>query len=197
MPWGNLLQRSALRKNFRTARSALAHSARAAAEAQINTTLWQMIAAEKPTTICAYLGRGGEVELGSICDPQLHRSTRLALPRVAGKEMHFHLYQVGDELLANQWDILEPESTALKVPASNIDLMLLPLVAFDAQGNRLGMGGGYYDRYLAELAKPPRLVGVAFALQQTEHLLPSEAWDIPLDAVVTEQGMLEFHNPRP
>ena len=70
-----------------------------------------------------------------------------------------------------------------------IGVVLTPLVAFDAEGSRLGMGAGYYDRCLATVAPPhrPQVVGIAYELQRADHL-PSESWDIPLDAVVTELG---------
>ena len=70
--------------------------------------------------------------------------------------------------------------------------MLLPLVAYDLSGTRLGMGGGYYDRYIDALAHRPRLIGIAFQVQQSEDALPCEPWDIPLDGVITEQGFYRF-----
>ena len=70
--------------------------------------------------------------------------------------------------------------------------MLVPLVAFDSLGHRLGMGGGYYDRYLPRLSPECPLIGVAFACQHTDAPLPREAWDVPLHAVVTENAVLEW-----
>jgi len=75
-----------------------------------------------------------------------------------------------------------------------LDLILLPLVAFDKSGHRLGMGGGYYDRTLAFLAhrrlwRKPHLLGTAYQFQQLETL-PTQPWDIPLDGIATEQGVL-------
>ena len=69
--------------------------------------------------------------------------------------------------------------------------MLVPLVAFDDAGTRLGMGGGYYDRYFAGSDRPP-LIGVGFQCQRAPAL-PRSAWDVALDAVIHDGGVLEFH----
>ena len=72
--------------------------------------------------------------------------------------------------------------------------MLLPLVAFDENGGRLGMGGGYYDRFLGSLPAllRPRLVGLAHEVQRSNAPLPKDSWDIPLDDIVTETGWQSF-----
>ena len=78
------------------------------------------------------------------------------------------------------------------------DLILLPLSAFDAAGNRLGYGAGHYDRAIARLrarGREPVLIGTAFSLQQVEHL-PAEAHDVPLDFILTEQGLRPFAKSR-
>jgi 5-formyltetrahydrofolate cyclo-ligase len=106
-------------------------------------------------------------------------------------------------LLPNHFSIPEPVSRGRgMVKLSRLDLVLTPLVGFDAQGNRLGMGGGFYDRSFAFLRRrqswrKPRLLGLAFDLQevnaqtgdQTEGGLARQAWDVPLDGVVTESGV--------
>ncbi len=93
----------------------------------------------------------------------------------------------------NRYGIPEPCGPA--VPARVLDLILLPLVAFDARGRRLGMGGGYYDRTLAflghRLRRRPRLVGLAYRWQEVP-CLPAEPWDMPLDAVITDGGVRRF-----
>ncbi|MGH8446644.1 MAG: 5-formyltetrahydrofolate cyclo-ligase, partial [Solimonas sp.] len=72
-----------------------------------------------------------------------------------------------------------------------LDAILLPLLGFDAHGNRLGTGGGYYDRWLARprVAQRPRYLGYAYALQQIERV-PREPWDVRLDAVITENKVI-------
>ncbi|MEC8438018.1 MAG: 5-formyltetrahydrofolate cyclo-ligase, partial [Pseudomonadota bacterium] len=80
------------------------------------------------------------------------------------------------------------------IPAlpQNLDAVLMPLVSFDTRGGRLGMGGGFYDRYFANPATRPWMIGVAYDIQHSERRLPARPWDIPLDALVTESGYRIF-----
>jgi 5-formyltetrahydrofolate cyclo-ligase len=77
-----------------------------------------------------------------------------------------------------------------------LDVILMPLVAFDGQGNRLGMGAGYYDRTLAFLRhrrhwRKPRIIGLAYEFQRMPAL-PAEPWDVPLDGIITEAGFYKI-----
>ena len=115
----------------------------------------------------------------------------------AGPSLWFCEWREGDPLVPNRFAI--PEPVPRRRPphhARQLDLLLVPLVAFDARGNRLGMGGGYYDRTLAYLGhrthwRRPRVVGLAHALQRVDAL-PKNAWDIPVDGVITEREMHRF-----
>ena len=106
--------------------------------------------------------------------------------------MHFARWN-GDpqRLKANRFGILEPMVDSREwLDAAQLDVILLPLVAFDRRGHRLGSGAGYYDRALALRAgrpAPPLLVGLAHSCQEVQ-LIPAEPWDIPMDAVATERG---------
>ncbi|MDH5514996.1 MAG: 5-formyltetrahydrofolate cyclo-ligase, partial [Gammaproteobacteria bacterium] len=98
----------------------------------------------------------------------------------------------GDRLVYNRYGIPEPASRNLIKPTA-LDLVLTPLVAFDVHGHRIGMGGGYYDRRFAFLRqrtrwRKPRMLGIAYDMQKQERIL-SNAWDIPMDAIVTEQAL--------
>lgn len=113
------------------------------------------------------------------------------LPIVHGKSLKFARFTEQTHLQKNRFGIDEPVAVAT-LQTDRLNLVLAPLVAFDQNGNRLGMGGGYYDRtfaFLAKCARPAalKLVGVAFEFQRTELPNP-RPWDIPLDAVVTETG---------
>ncbi len=122
----------------------------------------------------------------------LSRGGRIALPRVgAAGQMEFHRFNDGDEVQNNRFGIAEPHARAPLIEAPALDVVLVPLVAFDPLGHRLGMGGGFYDRYLPRLTPDTPLIGVAFACQQHHEALPSQAWDVPLHAVVTETAVLE------
>lgn len=92
----------------------------------------------------------------------------------------------------NRFGIPEPKASPRQtLKALELDLLLLPLVAFDSKGNRLGMGGGYYDRTLAHLNRQkgwrrPRIIGLAHELQRVDGL-KNNAWDVPLDGIITDQ----------
>src|SRR5687767_13746260 len=92
-----------------------------------------------------------------------------------------------------------PEPTGRRCAPQQLDLVLLPLVAFDRRGARLGMGGGFYDRTFAFLRvagrRKPRLVGLAHHFQEVAQL-PREPWDVPLAAIVTERGWVSVKTAR-
>ncbi|WP_334030048.1 5-formyltetrahydrofolate cyclo-ligase [Alteromonas sp. P256] len=103
-------------------------------------------------------------------------------------------------LVKNKYNIDEPELACPNViPTSTIDVILMPLVGFDGNGNRLGMGGGYYDRTLAFTQftqQKPILIGIAHDEQEVETL-PFEPWDIPVDIIVTPNRILSFSDITP
>lgn len=108
------------------------------------------------------------------------------------KSLDFILYQKDTILRHNRYHIPEPES-GKKIAPDQLDLVLLPLLGFDRQGNRLGMGAGYYDRTFEthEKMKKPVLLGLAYEAQCVSSL-PHDSWDVVLDGVVTENGIVFF-----
>ena len=121
------------------------------------------------------------------------RGSVIALPVVvgAGQALEFRVWDAATELARGPFGIAEPGPAA---PVVRPDLVLVPMLAFDGDGYRLGYGGGYYDRSLAALRGGPAAVtavGLAFAGQAVARL-PRDAWDQRLDRVVTEQGMRRF-----
>ena len=112
----------------------------------------------------------------------------IAYPRVANKDqpLAFHLVPAGEALRPGKFGIAEP---AADWPAVTPDVLLLPLLAFDARGHRLGYGGGYYDRTLEKISVPA--IGIAHSAQQVNEI-PGEAHDRLLDAVLTERGLIRF-----
>ena len=117
---------------------------------------------------------------------------RLALPCVVARHtpLRFHLWRESDAMRVGVFGLTEPHPDAEVVTPS---VLLVPLLAFDAEGYRLGYGGGYYDRTLAVLRTrgPVRAIGIAYAGQEVEKL-PHEAHDQRLDAVLTQAGLREF-----
>ncbi len=110
----------------------------------------------------------------------------IALPRIEGAALLFGRWNDGDVLVDNHHAIAEPRADAPRVTP---DIVLVPLLAFDLTGHRLGYGGGYYDRTLAALSA--RAIGIAYAGQEVETL-PHEPHDQALEAVLTENGLTKF-----
>lgn len=102
--------------------------------------------------------------------------------------LRFASFKAGDSVRVNRFGIPEPLADNDVCSAAELDIILLPLTAFDRQGNRIGSGGGWYDRTLAEVNGPKR-VGMAYADQEVPAIA-AEAWDIPLHYVLTEQACI-------
>jgi 5-formyltetrahydrofolate cyclo-ligase len=117
---------------------------------------------------------------------------QLALPVVAGrgKPLIMRAYAFGDELAAGQWGIRQPKPEALEVAP---DILIVPLLAFDRAGHRLGYGAGYYDMTISSLRsrKPVTAIGIAFATQEIDAV-PITARDARLDLVLTEREVIDF-----
>jgi 5-formyltetrahydrofolate cyclo-ligase len=123
------------------------------------------------------------------------RGHPLALPVITakGQPLRFHRWQPSDALITHAFGVQEPHPSAdIVIP----DVLLMPLLAFDSAGHRLGYGGGYYDRTLQLLRaqKPITAIGIAYAGQQIAAV-PHEAHDQRLDAVLTEDGLTRFSDP--
>lgn len=137
-----------------------------------------------------YLAVGSELDTAPLIRALRRSGRSVFVPRIdrAGR-MAFVRPGAPRALRKNRHGIAEP-GRATDRADRRLDLLVVPLLAFDAAGNRLGAGGGYYDRWLARCApgRPYRL-GYAFAVQ-AETALPAQPWDQPLDAVVTERGLM-------
>ncbi|QJD28589.1 5-formyltetrahydrofolate cyclo-ligase [Methylococcus geothermalis] len=153
--------------------------------------------------IAAYLAHDGEVETTALFEylRELGRTGFVPILRKEPRRMlWFGPYAGTASMRPNRYGIPEPPvDQGTITDARELDLVFMPLVAFDPRGNRLGMGGGYYDRTFAfRLDEPasakPRLIGLAFEGQKVERL-EAQPWDVPLDAVVTEAGIYRFPAP--
>jgi len=137
-------------------------------------------------TILAYFSCRQEPDLNSLLH---HNSHNWGLPRCVGEHLAWHVWKPGDEIQVGAYGISEPLPTAPTISPSAVDLILVPAVACDYRGYRLGYGGGYYDRLLSSpewRSKPT--IGIVFEFAYLPQL-PTDAWDIPLHAVCTEEGL--------
>jgi 5-formyltetrahydrofolate cyclo-ligase len=106
----------------------------------------------------------------------------------------FGVYESDTILKLNRYHILEPDTSSY-FPLEQLDVVLMPLVGFDLQGHRLGMGGGYYDRtfqfLLDKTIRKPFMLGLAYEFQKIEHI-PTDPWDVAMDSVLTEEKLYLF-----
>lgn len=143
----------------------------------------------EPGYVGGYWAVNGELPLHSV-QLRLAAGQVWCLPIVQPDGgLRFAPWRPGDPLAPNRFGIPEPDVAATSTLApADLLIALVPLLAFDRDGRRLGMGGGYYDRAFAfrhAQPAPPWLVGIGFAFQEVDAL-PAEAWDVGLDAAVTE-----------
>lgn len=135
-------------------------------------------------TILAYFSFRQEPDLSLLFN--LNSQQRWAFPRCVGKSLLWHLWQPGEQLILGKFGILEPLPTAPTISAKNVDLILVPAVACDRQGYRLGYGGGFYDRMLSTPDwHNVATVGITFEFAYLTRL-PVESWDIRLQHICTE-----------
>lgn len=190
----NTLDLSAYRKKIRSIRRQLDPDQQYKAACQLSKRLASSLLFIRSKHIAFYLPNDGEIDPTLLMERAWQQKKICYLPVLAplDKKLLFVSYNRDDELRFNQFGIPEPLLQSHKTRAAwALDLVITPLVAFDLQGNRLGMGGGYYDRTFAFMQgtskpKKPKLLGAAHAFQQCEAL-PRQAWDIPLTAIFTDR----------
>ena len=186
-------ERRALRRQIRRRRRALSASDRRAAASALSNRLAGSGWFINSRTIAVYLSNDGEIDLLPLVARAWAMGKRTYLPRLFGPKLWFLPFHPQTVLAANRFSIPEPvEPAHRRIRPLYLDLVLFPLVAFDRCGNRLGMGGGYYDRTFEAVRhrtawRGPKRVGVAYELQKVNSL-PVEDWDVRLDGIVTEHA---------
>ncbi|NET40475.1 5-formyltetrahydrofolate cyclo-ligase [Okeania sp. SIO2B3] len=149
---------------------------------------------QKSQTVLAYFSFRQEVDLSLLFINNRENPTvsikNWGFPRCVKKSLFWHIWQPGNSLQKGYYGILEPESNAPLLHSSEVDLILIPAVACDINGYRLGYGSGFYDRMLSseEWASKPT-IGIVFEFAYLQQL-PIDPWDRPLTAVCTENGVI-------
>lgn len=143
-------------------------------------------------SFAGYIAMRCELDMRPVFDLMLPYRKHTALPcMTAEKTLTFRQWAPGAPLIRHALGVEEPAPDA---PALDPAVILVPLLAFDGDGYRLGYGGGYYDRTMALLrasAQPPLFIGVAYSLQEVDQV-PTDAHDAPLDGILTELGVSMF-----
>lgn len=194
-------ERQRLRRELRQRRRELSPSQRAHAHRQFSRLLlgsqWSSQLLRAGRRIAVYFAYGHEADLSHVIALCRRRRCTLYLPVITDfrhSRMRFVRYPVDSAMRVNRYGIAEPDHRHAEIiPPRRLDVVLLPLVGFDARGARLGSGAGFYDRSLHHLRegrrwRKPKLIGVAYECQRVPHLQP-DRWDVPLDGILTERGL--------
>jgi 5-formyltetrahydrofolate cyclo-ligase len=191
----NTLDREALRRRIRQKRDELDPNYRRAAADDVAAQLFSQPFIQQARHLAAYHAVGGELDPAQALERSLDAGTLVYLPvldRNNSRTLHFRQWTPDTPMKRNRLGIPEPTTTA-QHEARELDVVLVPLVACDPRGNRLGMGGGFYDTTFAwrkdENPGPQRLVGLAYDFQVVDRL-KAMPWDVPLDYIATPDGVI-------
>ncbi len=189
-----------LRKQIRQKRQNLSEAERKRRAQRFASHVIRMSWYRYAKKLVFYLANDGEMDLRPLMDHALAVGKQCFLPVIhepLACRLLFAPYQKNRRMSANRFGILEPCYLHRKVQnPKSLDVVFMPLVAFDAMGYRLGMGGGFYDRTFAYLRYRtswlrPKLMGVAYDFQQVDRLYHAD-WDVPMYGVITESGYTAF-----
>jgi 5-formyltetrahydrofolate cyclo-ligase len=183
----------ATRRELRDRRRAIDDAGRRAASSAVAVRAAPLL--EGVRTLGAYAAVAGEIDPAPLIDAAWRHEVAVYLPRVTvGRSMVFAQWHAGGAAHLGAFGIPEPPAHASICSAARLDAVLVPLVAFDRRGTRLGTGAGFYDRAFAfrlnqARGTRPVLIGLAYSWQEVEHL-EHRAWDVPLDVIVTDAEVI-------
>ena len=186
-----------IRDKIKAQRNTLSPACVIDASIDISRRLWSLPVLARANRIACYFPVGREVDCRFFISTAWERRRNVLLPVLFGPELKFSNYNTDTEFLRNLHDIPEPnENKSRHRKPREIDVVLMPLVAFDDIGNRIGMGGGYYDRSFRFMRfrktwRHPILIGLAYEFQKVPEI-KAHSWDIPLQYVVTEKNIYKF-----
>ncbi|MDX2167958.1 MAG: 5-formyltetrahydrofolate cyclo-ligase [Deltaproteobacteria bacterium] len=177
--------KAAIREAMRARRRALRPVDLASAETAVAARVLQLPAWGACAALIAYVPTDHEVPTGALLDAAHAAGKRLFLPRLDGDRMISPAHPLGAALRPGAFGIPQPTGDSCTARDLAESLAVLPLLAWDDAGGRVGRGGGHYDRACAGARRPRWLVGLGYAFQQVPRV-PADPWDLRLDGVVTE-----------
>jgi len=181
-----------LRKEILNKRAKLSSAFQQQAATKVVNFIFNTTIFKKSKHVAAYFPVRGEMDPRSLIKQAWQENKTCYLPIVMENHtLSFAEYNKNDLLINNLYSIPEPcRETCKLINPRNLDIVIVPLVAFDTNGNRLGTGAGYYDRTFAFTKRlrrrnKPYLIGIAYEFQKSSVLIP-QSWDVPLNMIVTE-----------
>ncbi len=190
------MSKSEVRAQMLRARRSLTRDAVDALSSRVRKNLLSLLEFSSAKTVAAYVAKKDEVQTSDIIRDCLAGGKRVIVPRADPSSLSLRFHELGSlaDLEPGTFGILEPPEQSKAVPIREADVILVPLVAWDMMGNRVGYGKGYFDRELKFRGEAP-CVGLAFEAQRHDPL-PTAPTDVPLDIVVTEARVLRFRRGR-
>ena len=163
------------------------------AAAALAERILQLSEYQQAQRVAVYFAVNGEIGLNAVIDHALAEGKEIFLPNLDRTALRFSPYFHEQKMRFNKFRLPEPDVGDREMLAPDeLDLVLAPLVVFDGNRNRIGMGGGFYDRSFAFRKNPehniPVLIGVAHEIQKVDRIIPEE-WDVQLDMIVTDQAI--------
>jgi 5-formyltetrahydrofolate cyclo-ligase len=188
-----------IRKDMREQRLSIPEAKQTKQALAVTQHFIQQFSCDELSKVALYLSYDGEISCYFIMDYLWQIGASVYIPKITpgndqqAASMDFYAHQPNSPLLANQYGILEPIiSDQPAVDAKQLEMIILPLTAVDQSGYRVGLGGGYYDRFLPS-APQAKTIGLAHDFQLVEHC-PREPYDQPVDHVITPSKLITFSN---
>ena len=196
-----IVERERVRAETRRRRDALAPEIRAAFSRQIVDSVLRWIQSEGFETVMLYLNMGSEVETDSllekliysgkhVCAPVVDTEQNRLIPRQIQGQIQGRIQERKTALVRHPYGMLEPNAACPLVPTTELQLIIVPGIAFDGKGYRLGYGKGFYDRFLAACSHAIP-IGLAYQIQVVEDTFP-QIWDVPVKNIFTETGRIDI-----
>ena len=181
--------KKALRSKIIAARRMLTDNYRQQASNRMLTVFCALPDFKEPRKVLCYASMADEVQIRPLMEKWLSLGVTVALPHITGKgQMEAVSFTDFDSLVEGEYGILTPDLEKGEIiPPDELDLIIVPGIAYDTRGDRLGMGGGFYDAYLARATKAKR-IALAFSCQLVAKI-PMEAHDVLVHKIITEQGI--------
>jgi 5-formyltetrahydrofolate cyclo-ligase len=178
-----------MRKQMLGIRRALSLEQKVAADRRIAEQLLGRVEVAAAQTICIYLSLSEEVDTKFIIAELFARKKTVVVPKVVGVHLELEAITTLDDLNVGAFGILEPTSSARAAHSPDVDLYIVPGIAFDEEGFRVGWGKGYYDKLLAGTSVPR--IGLAYTVQLIAQV-PHTSYDVPMTVVITDKRIIEL-----
>lgn len=180
--------KAALREQAKEARSLLSPAEVATYSASIEEKLLGIL--DGFETVMVYASKTPEAETEGLIAALDRRGVRVVVPIIERETCSLRLSYLPDPgvLVPSTFDVPEPIGHELPARPEDVEVVVIPMLAFDAEGNRLGYGAGYYDRFLCRYPHPKK-IGIAFSCQQAQSI-PADENDVKMDCIVTEKGII-------